>query len=192
MESNQKVGLTKTEWILSITGIVLLVLLMVLPPLFRIIFEEETINAENENNQIEQVPSNQEAKIDDSNLTKTICMKQTTSSDYIDNSVIILSHDNNLLKVLTEDTTNTYTLSSKESESLYTEEKLSCNNTPDKYYQITGFNYSCKVSASSVQTTKKYDLSKFESTNEFHPSFILNQDITEIITSLTSEGYTCQ
>ena len=200
MENNKKIGMSTLKWILSITGIILLILLIILPPIFRIIFEEEYIVDNENSNKIEEIPSNKE-EVEDNNYAKITCIKQTTYPEYIDNSIVVLAHDNNLLKVLTEDIPHTYLLDSKNSESMYTEEKLSCNSIDDSIYQITGFNYSCQATIDSIQTSKKYDLNKFEPTSvttkdgeilEIKSSFILNQDIADITTSLTSEGYTCQ
>ena len=202
MENKQKVGLSKSDWILSIGGIILLTLLIVLPPIFRIVFEEEKQPAVDSNDTIvETTPSNREEEISDSIYSKITCINQLTHPEYIENSTIIIAHENNMLKVLTEDTTNTYLLNSKESESMYTQEKLACNNLPDVFHQIKGYNYSCNVSETSVQTTKKYDLNKFKPitvndhegvSTSITTLYSINQSTTDIITSLTSEGYTCE
>lgn len=203
MENNQKVGLSNTELVLSIGGIIVLILLIALPPIFRIVFEEETYssNHDNGNTVIEEKPVTNEQTIDDSSYTKITCMKQTTNSEYVNNTTIILAHENGLLKVLTEDNINTYLLNTKESEGLYTNEKLACNNLPNSFKQIDGFNYSCNVTDDSVHITKKYNLNSFKPTSannhegvsiSINSPFIINQNTTDIVTSLTSEGYTCE
>lgn len=195
MENQEKVGMTLLNWILSILGIILLIILIAIPPIFRVVFEEEPVIENKPSNEVEEIKPSEQNKIDDTKYTKITCIKQTTHTEYIENTILILAHDNEQLKVLTEDITHTYLLDSKDSESMYTEEKLACKNKPE-YDSITGFNYSCNTTNDSIETTKKYDLNTFRNTtdqliSEVNPSFILNQNITEITTSLISEGYTC-
>lgn len=196
MENKEKVGMTTLNWILSILGIILLVILMALPPIFRVVFEEEPEIENKPSNVVEETKPNEQDKIDDTNYTKVTCMKQTTYEEYIENSILILAHNNQQLKILTEDITHTYLLNSKESESKFTEEKLNCKNK-EEYDSIKGFNYSCSSTNDSIDTIKKYDLNTFNNAtnqleNGINPSFILDQNITEITTSLISEGYTCK
>lgn len=196
MENKEKVRMTTLNWILSILGIILLIILMALPPIFRVVFEEEPIIENKPSNEVQEIKPSEQDKIDDTMYTKVTCMKQTTYAEYIENSILILAHDGEQLKVLTEDITNTYLLDSKESENLYTEAKLNCKNKVE-YDSIKGFNYSCSSTTDSIDTIKKYDLSVFNNTvdqleNGIKPSFILDQNVTEITTSLTSEGYTCK
>lgn len=196
MENKEKVGMTTLNWILSILGIISLIILMALPPIFRVVFEEEPEIENKPSNVVEETKPNGQDKIDDTNYTKVTCMKQTTYEEYIENSILILAHNSEQLKILTEDITHTYLLNSKESESKYTEAKLNCKNK-EEYDSIKGFNYSCSSTTDSIETIKKYDLNTFNNTtnqleNGINPSFILDQNITEITTSLTSEGYTCK
>lgn len=200
MEKNEKVGLSKLDWILSISGIFLLSMLIVLPPLFRVVFEEKT-EIPMENNPIVEDTDNTEIKINDDNYAKVMCMKQVTNTNYIENLVITLAHENQSLKVLTEDTIYTYLITTKDGESMYAEAKLACINITDDFKKVTGFNYSCDVKEDSVQITKKYDLANFKSTSvvdyagvvvQLNSPFIADQSTAEITTSLTSQGYTCQ
>lgn len=198
---NKKVGLSKLEWILSIFGIILLVLLIVLPPVFRVVFEEENPvdtkpKPEEKDNQIKK-----EAEIDDSAYNKVTCIKQVPNASYVEVSSIILSTDNGLLKVYTESMVNTYYLNSKDSDSLYTEAKLECTNVSDSFYQVKGLNYSCSSSEDSVSFTKKYDLARFTPTTvtnkvnnsiSFNSSYVLDQNVEEIKNLLVTDGYTCQ
>lgn len=194
MENKEKIGMSTFNWIASILGIVLLIILMALPPIFRVVFEEEPVVENKPSNEVEE-KSLKEDLIDDTMYTKVTCIKQTTYTEYIENLILILAHDSEQLKVLTEDITHTYLLDSKDSESKYAEEKLACKNKPE-YDAITGFNYSCSTTTDSVETTKKYDLNTFnnapnQSISEINSLFILDQNITEITDSLISEGYTC-
>lgn len=200
MEKKEKVGLSRLDWILSISGIILLSMVIVLPPLFRVVFEEK-IEVPDENNQIVEDTDTTEIKINDDKYVKVMCMKQVTNPDYIENLVVTLAHENQSLKVLTEDIIYTYLVNTKDGESLYAEAKLACTNITEDFKTVAGFNYSCDVKDDSVQITKKYDLADFQPTSvvdyqgtviQLVSPFIFDQSTAEITTSLTSQGYTCQ
>lgn len=198
---NKKIGLSKLEWTLSILGIVLLLLLMILPPVFRIVFEEELPDVKPATPDVKDDTIKKEPEIDDSSYTKISCMKQTPNASYVEVSSIILSADNELLKVYTDSVVNTYYLNSKDSESLYAEAKLECSNVSDNFYQVGGLNFNCSSSEDTVSFTTKYDLSKFVPTTvinkenkqtKFESSYVLDQNVEEIKASLITDGYTCQ
>ena len=113
MDEKKKVGLTSVEWIISIIGIIFLTLVIVLPPVFRVVFKEE-IKEPNNSIQDDLIVEETEA-IDDSNYPKVTCTKQNTTSDYIESVNVVLAHQNNLLKILTTTSVKTYMLATKES-----------------------------------------------------------------------------
>ena len=191
MENKQKVGMTKLNWILSIGGIIILLILMALPPVFRIVFEEkENISPSKDNIKPDDTSNKPDssADIDDTNLSKVICMIQTTDDDYIENYTITLAHQDKLLEMFTEDITHTYLFDSKESESKYAQEKLACNTTNTN---ANGLLYTCRATDDTIQTIKKVDLSKATSTDS-KISLTYHQNIDDITTNLTNSGYTCQ
>ena len=127
-------------------------------------------------------------------LPLMVCQDGFITSHSIEN--IELIEDSKVKEFVGEYHPKHYLLNSKESESKFTEEKLNCKNK-EEYDSIKGFNYSCSSTNDSIDTIKKYDLNTFNNTtnqleNGINPSFILDQNITEITTSLISEGYTCK
>lgn len=190
MESKQKVGMTKLNWILSIGGIIILLVLIALPPVFRIVFEEkENVNTSKDNIKPDDTSNKPDTSdIDDTNLSKVICMIQTTDDDYIENYTITLAHQDKLLEMFTEDITHTYLFDSKESESKYAQGKLACNTTNTN---ANGLLYTCRATDDTIQTIKKVDLSKATSADS-KISLTYHQNIDDITTNLTNSGYTCQ
>jgi len=196
MNENKKVGLTTLNWFLSISGIIILSLFIILPPVFRTVFKEEVIIEENE--PVEEKEPVQNNGIDDTNYLKVTCTKQNPLVDYNETSQIILSHENNALRILTINSNRTY-LNTKESESAYTDSKLLCSSNKDVLSSISGFNYNCDITDTNINETIKYDLAVFEvnnlptdKLNLFSPNYTLNQDITVIQNLLINDGYTCQ
>lgn len=184
MENKEKVGMTKLNWILSIGGIILLVILMFLPPLFRIVFEEKEVIKQDNTTIIDNDTMQEE--IDDDIYSKVVCMMQTTNTNYIENYTVTLAHQNNQLEIITEDITHTYLFTSKEAEEAYNAEKFSCTSNT-----ITGMIYTCTSNDDTIHTVQKVDLSKTTSDNTVI-YYSYHQDISELTTTLTSLGYTCQ
>jgi len=162
MNENKKVGLTTLNWFLSISGIIILSLFIILPPVFRTVFKEEVIIEENE--PVEEKEPVQNNGIDDTNYLKVTCTKQNPLVDYNETSQIILSHENNALRILTINSNRTY-LNTKESESAYTDSKLLCSSNKDVLSSISGFNYNCDITDTNINETIKYDLAVFEVNN---------------------------
>ena len=77
MESKQKVGMTKLNWILSIGGIIILLVLIALPPVFRIVFEEkENVNTSKDDIKPDDTSNKPDTSdIDDTNLSKVIVIR---------------------------------------------------------------------------------------------------------------------
>lgn len=197
MNENKKIGLTTLNWILSIGGIVLLSLFIILPPVFRGVFKEEVVIGEKEPAK-EEVPV-QNNGIDDSSYSKITCVRQKIQADYGENNEVILAHENNLLRVYTISSNSTYSLNTKENESLFTDSNLACTNNKQSLTNIVGFYYNCGVIDNSVNETVKYDLSIFEvshlptdKVNLFTPSYTFNQDVTVVMNLLINDGYACQ
>ncbi len=204
MNENKKVGLSTWEWILSITGIIVLILLMAMPPVFRIIFEEsEIVNLpEEENKDEDKNKDNDKTVVDENKYLKVTCSKQDYSSnDYVETKGIILSHQENKLRIVTEISTRIYKLDSKDNENLFAKEKLACTSIPESYKQVKGYNYTCTGSDDSVQITETFTLDKFKESNvvdndgnqkEIKTIYSYDQDLETIKISLTSDGYVCQ
>ena len=191
----KKKGMSLVDWVLSIGAIIVLVLLIVLPPVFRVVFEEEK-PADN-NTKPDVVDTTK--KFDDSMHTKINCLKQENLSGYVRVRNITLAYDENTLKKWTDATVDTYLLDSKENENLFAEARLQCSNK-DIYNNISGFYYSCNTLDNAVEVTKKYDLDVFNIVTLkdgdkdiiVSSEYLLNQNVEEIKLNLVNSGYTCQ
>lgn len=180
----EKVGLTTINWVLSIVGIIILLSLIILPPVFRIVFKEEIKEKEKEY----------------ATIGTLICQKDAIQNEkYNDNEVLIINYKNNSIEnynVRTERKyidPNVYGLD-KETYGRYT----TAFNEVNGYKYITNFN----DDTSTVIISSEYDM------KNFLPTTITIETITEPVavvnhhllgdnleitnTNLTTNGYTCE
>ncbi len=178
---NQKVGLTTTNWILSILGIIILSCFVVLPPVFRIFLKED------------EGPMNEDVS------GITTCHKEGIENvDTIDDEIISFSHRNRKLLNYQKITTRTYI-----DPMVYQALKPTYGQYTTSFNMITGYQYSIHLEDdhSSVQITERYDLSTFRPTTitvpgEENPTAItstyqLNDDIDKWKEYLVTYGYVC-
>ena len=190
---DHKEGMRTIDWVMAICSIMVLLLFIILPPVFRVIFVEETPP------KMEQANTLTNPTFDDSMYSKVSCLKQETLEDSIKIRNIVFAVRDNALKMWTDATTYTYWLDSKENENLFAQASLKCDNQ-NLYQNILGFYYDCYTSENTIRITKKYDLSKFQTTtiNDQGQDIVLSseyafdQDVEAIKTSLSRVGYTCQ
>lgn len=180
----EKVGLTATNWILSIVGIILLMSIIILPPVFRSVFKEEII----------EDPPQPEIVLG----TTTCNNPNLVTQKYTDNETLIFTYKNQKIQEFKRQTTRTYvdTL-------VYQEEKLIYGKYVTAFSIISGYQYSATpnddISVISIQ--ENYDLTQFRPTtvtladNEnpiaVTTPYQLDDDISTLIQYLTTNGYTC-
>ena len=119
----EKIGLTTTNWILSILGIILFSCFIILPPVFRVVFKEEAKTPEEET----VYP----------NIT-TICYKDKISGiEYIDNEKISFQHQNSKIKQITKEISRKYN-----DPLIYQQKKQSYGVLVTAFSIISGYSYS--------------------------------------------------
>lgn len=182
----QKVGLTSTNWILSILGILVLSCFIILPPVFRTFMKEEVVEGE------EQL---KEEVI----IGVTSCQNENIKAvDYIDNETVTFTYNNQKLQSFTRKIIRTY------SDSLvYQEEKANYGKLVTAFSVINGYEYTAtpEDDTSSINIQERYDLTSFKPTTIMVPgdenptaittSYQLNDDISQVKEYLTTNGYTC-
>lgn len=181
----QKVGLTTTNWILSILGILVLSCFIILPPVFRNFLKEEVV----------EEPPKEEVIVG-----TTVCQNQSIpATDYTDNVTLTFTYENQKIKGVIKNTVRTY------SDSLvYQERKLTYGKLVTAFSIISGYEYSAtpEDDTSSVLINEEYDLANFKPTTIVVPGdenptaittdYQLNDDISKVKEYLISNGYTCR
>lgn len=180
----RKVGLTATNWILSILGMLVLSSFIILPPVFRTYMKEEVVEEE----------PKEEIKIG-----TTICRNENlVNSNYVDNVTLLFTHQNQKIQEFTRNTTRTYT-----DPLMYQEEKTIYGKYVTAFSIINGYEYGAtpEDDTSSFQIHEKYDLAIFKPTTIMIPGdenptaittdYDFNTNITTIKDYLTTNGYTC-
>lgn len=180
----RKVGLTTTNWVLSILGILVLSSIIILPPILRAYMQEEAV----------EEPPKEEIRIGN-----TICQNESLINvNYVDNVTLLFTHQNEKIQSFTRDTIRTYT-----DPLIYQEEKSIYGKYVTAFSIISGYEYRATPNddSSSVRIGEKYDLTTFRPTTitipgDENPTAIttdydFNTDITTIKDYLTKNGYTC-
>lgn len=202
-ESGEKKKLSVKEWILCIGGILFLTLLMVLPPTFRILFEEEAsfVPSPTKEPEVTIAPS----MVPEKPQTKeeiVLCTKSgETSPLYQESLEIQLIHNNLDLKKEKEIVIRTYDSTNPIQVEEWNKTLASCNPVPLYYRDIQGFDYSCESSDDTIQITKTYDLTSFVNTTTnidqdtievLSTPYFLNQNVDIVRIGLENEGYYCR
>lgn len=181
----QKVGLTTTNWILSILGIIILSCLIILPPVFRVYFKEEVIVKQEEEEIMVGVIACQNENI--------------SSTDYNDSVTLTFNYEDQKIKSYTKNTVRTYI-----DPLVYQEEKAFYGKLVTAFSVISGYNYNVtpQDDTSSFSIIEDYNLADFQPTTILVPgdenptaittSFQLNDDISVVKEYLASNGYSCQ
>lgn len=180
----EKVGLTTTSWILSISGIVLLSLLIILPPIFRVVFKET------------------EQEIEKQYITTgtLICQKDAiTNTNYNDNEVLIIKYKNNNIESYTVRTERKYL-----DPNIYGIDKVTYGRYTTSFNEVNGYKYTTNFNddTSTVIISSDYDMKTFLPTTVTietitEPVAIVNHyllgDNLEITNNnLTTNGYACE
>ena len=180
----KKVGLTATNWILSILGILVLSSFIILPPVFRTYMKEEVV----------EEPPKEEIKIG----TTTCQNENLVSTDYIDNEILVFTHHNQKIQEFTRNTNRTYI-----DPLVYQEQKSLYGKYVTAFSIINGYEYGAipDDDNASFQIREKYDLTTFKPTTITIPGdenstaittdYELNGSITKVKDYLATNGYTC-
>lgn len=180
----EKTGLTVTNWILSIGGILILLCLIILPPLFRVLLPEE-----------EAIPLPETKVV----IGSTTCTNSNVEGiGYIDNVTLDFTHTDSKITNYTRSYLRTY-----QDQNEYQSMKYTYGQYVSEFNLLSGYTYSANFDddTSSIQIQEIYDLSTFTPTTVKLPGdeqptavtteFEYNDDINSIKTKLLSNGYTC-
>ena len=182
----EKVGLTVTNWLLSIGGIIVLLLLIILPPVFRTVFKEKEIVKEIVKEYI---------------TTGTlICQKDAImNTDYKDNEALIIKYKNNDIESYTVRIERTY-----QDPNVYEIDKITYGRYTTAFNEINGYNYAATFNSdnSSVMIVSDYNMKEFLPTtvtieNIDEPvaitnHYLLGDNLETTNNNLTTNGYACE
>lgn len=201
----QKSPLSIKEWIFCISGLTVLTLLVVLPPVFRIVFADDK---DRENMPVPtpvptmdlQSNKKETEPIDDSKMEKIVCTKtEVHENSFQEEVTLTLSYEEGGLQVYSDTNKKTYDLAVEDPLVLYEKEKLTCDEVPKAYLTITGFNYSCNSTENSIEVTEKFDLNVFKEKKVtvgeeeviFSSPYYPKQNVRLIRRELEKVGYVC-
>lgn len=138
MEEKKKAGVSGLEWFLCITGIIILLSFIAVPPILRIVYsDEETNNIEVDNNEDGSEQESQEPK-------ELKCSKELSGRK---EEYIIYE---------TEDKIDLIAITHTRSYDTVTEEiRLQCDNDTAKYQNIEGFYYECTSTETEIITNAR-------------------------------------
>jgi hypothetical protein len=180
----EKIGLTTTNWILSILGILLLTCVIVLPPLFRAFIKDKVV---------EETPK-EEIKIG----TTTCRNKNIELKDYIDDETITFTYQDDKIQEYSKNIVRTYV-----DPLFYQEQKLIYGKYVTAFNTINGYSYSATPDDDifSISIQEKYDLNSFQATTILIPGdenqtavttyYNLDDDINKVKNQLINNSYVC-
>ena len=169
MEEEERKLSTK-EWILCIGGIVVLTLLMILPPTFRILFDEDEMvmpspSSTPPSSEPTDAPGVEEPEPPVENYEKVVCSRSGEGASLYQESLeVTFFHDSQSLKKVSYQSTKMYDLSNPASLDAYQRTLSICSPVPLYYRNVLGFTYECDASSSTITTVQTYDLSSFTNT----------------------------
>lgn len=185
MNNEQKIGLTTTELVLSIVGIVIFACLIILPPVFRVAFKED---------------EPEEEVIDEIQIKTLICNKDNyVSEGTMNNDIITITYYNDKPRTYNIKLEKTY-----DALETYDDEKQALGRLSTAYSLIDGISFSVNANDSDLRivTTEECDLGLFKPTSvtlpgdseetRIYSTYTNTDSIDEIKSNLTSAGYTCK
>lgn len=201
----QKSPLSVKEWMFCISGLTIFTLLVVLPPVFRIVFADDSDGGnlpiatpiptmDLQSNKKETEP------IDDSKLEKLVCTKtEVHENSYQEDITLTLAYEDGGLQIYSDTNKKTYDLALEDQAALYQKEKLTCDDIPKSYLTISGFNYGCTSTENSIEVIEKFDLNIFkekkvtvgEEEITFSSPYYPKQNVRLIRRELEKVGYAC-
>lgn len=180
----EKIGLTTTNWILSIVGILLLSCLIVLPPIFRVVFKEE---------------EKKEIK-DEIIIEKLTCEKNNIiSGTYAEDINLVFNYYNDNIRSYSKSASRTYN-----DYVLYENDKQKFGRYVTNFSLLTGYTYSIDPNDETlaISISEEYDLSIFKSTTITIPgeneevtvasTYTSEDSMNKIKNDLINDGYTCK
>lgn len=209
---NQKVGLTAKNWMLSILGIIVFSLVIILPPVFRVVFKEEVVtpptnepalpittttcyleNIIREDNTESMIEEDNTENITEEDNTENIIEKNYTESE-----TLVFEHRGTSIEQYTRRTEKKYT-----DPTIYDEERQNYGSLVPVFSILSGYRYSVTPNDSLflLTITEIYDLTSFENSTFIIPGdseattvtseYQLHDSITKIQEELTTNGYVC-
>lgn len=182
---DKKIGLSGMEWFLSIMGIILLVSVIVLPPVFRTFFPKE-----------EKVDESLDPTIV---LSEVSCTKENIGQGYKDQETLLFKTYQNQVRIFNSKIDRVY-----DDLIVYQEAKTEFGRKVTALSVIGGFSYRINPEDDYLKLSiiEEYDLSVFIATvvtipgdsdvTNIESKYQFNQDFMLVRQNLETNGYVCQ
>ncbi len=181
---NEKIGITPVDWALSIFGILVLVCLIVLPPVFRVAFKEKT-----------------KTVIDDQpKIEKMTCTKNNfAGKGFISNDTIEFTYISNQLTKYSRKIDLTFS-----DLTIYEQQKQDYGRAVTMYSFVSGATYNVTPDDGNlkIKVSETFDLGTFKPTSITIPGdteetqvtseYTRNDLVSDIKLDLTDSGYSCK
>lgn len=181
----KKYGLTVIEWILSIVGIIMLTCIIILPPIFRVVFEEE-----------EKEPELPEQVI----VGSIECVKTNIrTNDYRYTEILNFTYANDQIQRYSTNQVRIYNDSVK-----YLSDKQLFGKYTAAFTILSGYKYSVDPDDNTYTliVDEEYNLDDFKNTTitipgdtettEVKTTYTRKDSIETVKNNLISKGYTCK
>lgn len=194
------------EWIICLGCILILLLFIALPPIFRIAFAEEEpfspIETMDPSVTPGVTPHPDYADIDETHYERIICEGTGTNNlGYPEEVEVTFGYEDNKLKVHVIKSVTTYDVNNPNQKDRFEIEKANCNKNYELFGAVRGYKRYCSYTANSMIVTQKFNLARFSDTAIsdtsgssilISPDYTFNQDITAIKTTLEGKNYICE
>lgn len=200
--SNLKI--TVGQWIICISGIIVLTLIAVLPPVLRILVpKEETV--EPNNPPINPSPSPDNPPITEKPLETTGALtctkKESDTTGYTNQISRNIQYSDNKVHTIINSYTENYIVSGTTNKDARDAKKALCDSTASSYIGISGYTKTCTEDNETQFTTNEiFDLNTFQDIEVETPAgteilssdIKLNEIIDEVKNRLEESGYICE
>lgn len=194
------------EWIICLGGILILLLFIALPPIFRIAFAEEEpfspIPTMDPSANPEVTPHPDYADIDETKYERVVCkVSGINNLGYPEETEVTFGYEDNKLKVHVAKSVVTFDINNQDQKNRFEIEKANCNKTYEVFGIIRGYKRYCSYTSNSLIVIQKFNLARFSNTAVsdidgnpvlISPGYTFNEDVTSIKTTLEGKKYTCE
>ena len=182
-KKEEKIGLTPVSLILSILGILIFASLIILPPVFRVVFKEEVV----------EEPKPEKLVIETMECTRN----NYTVNNHSESNLITMTYAKDSLRTYKKRTEQAY-----KDTVTYEKEKQVQGDLTSIYETVEGiiYNASPKDKEAQLIIEEEYDLGKFKNETveindkKYEVKFEYKQgdSVTGIVSGLTKQGYNCK
>lgn len=195
--------ITTGQWIMCISGIIILTLIAALPPVLRILVpKEETItpNVPPVEPSPSALPTPEPDKPLDATGALTCTKKESDTTGYTNQISRSIQYSDNRVHTVINSYTENYIVSGTTNKDARDAKKVLCESTASSYIGVTGYTKTCTEDNETQFTTNEvFDLNTFQERDVETPAgteilssdIKLDENIDDVKKRLEESGYTC-